>query len=143
MLFCMKIVQEFREFIARGNVIDLAVGIIIGASFTKIVDVLVTKIIMPPVGLITGGVDFSYLKVPLKSAELDAAGKVLKPEVAIGYGDFINTIIQFLIVAAAVFLLVKLVNGVRRKEEAKPVAPPAPSKSEVLLEEIRDLLKSK
>lgn len=132
----MKIVQEFREFIARGNVIDLAVGIIIGASFTKIVDALVQKVIMPPVGLITGGVDFSYLKYVLKPGDP-------KTEVAIGYGDFINTIIQFLIVAAAVFVLVKLVNTIRRKEEAKPAAPPAPSKSEVLLEEIRDLLKSK
>jgi large conductance mechanosensitive channel len=138
----MKIVQEFREFIARGNVIDLAVGIIIGASFTKIVDALVTKVIMPPIGLITGGVDFSYLKVLLKPAGKAANGKDI-PEVAIGYGDFVNTIIQFLIVAAAVFLLVKLINSIRRKEEAKPATPPAPSKSEVLLEEIRDLLKSK
>lgn len=135
----MKIVQEFREFIARGNVIDLAVGVIIGASFNSIVQTLVTKIITPPIGLLTGGVDFSYLKVILKPASVDAAGKDI-PEIAIGYGDFINTIIQFLIVAVAVFLLVKLVNTVRRKEEQKPAPPPAPTKSEILLEEIRDLL---
>ncbi len=128
----MKLVQEFREFIARGNVIDLAVGVIIGAAFGNIVKSLVDQIIMPPIGMITGGVDFSALKVILKPAH----EKV--PEVAILYGAFANTIIQFLIVAACVFLLVKGVNKLKRKEEAKPTGP---TKTEALLTEIRDLLK--
>jgi len=128
----MKLVSEFREFIARGNVIDLAVGVIIGGAFGGIVKSLVDQVIMPPIGLVTGGVDFSGLKVILKPAH----DKV--PEVAILYGSFLNTVITFVIVAGCVFLLVKAVNKLKRHEEAKPAAP---SKSEVLLTEIRDLLK--
>lgn len=135
----MSIFKEFREFIARGNVIDLAVGVIIGAAFGKIVTSLVEQVIMPPIGLILGKVDFSQLKIVLQPA--DTATK--KAEVAIQYGAFFNTVIQFLIVAAVVFLLVKMVNTLRRKEAEAPAAPPAPTTSEALLMEIRDLLKSR
>ncbi|MBS0332258.1 MAG: large-conductance mechanosensitive channel protein MscL [Proteobacteria bacterium] len=132
---------EFREFIARGNEIDLAVGVIIGAAFNDIVKSLVDNVIMPPIGLLLSGVDFSQLKVVLKAA--DPANKVA--EVAIQYGAFINTVIKFLIVAWVIFLLVKGVNALRRQvaeapPEAKPT-PPAPTPQEVLLTEIRDLLK--
>jgi large conductance mechanosensitive channel len=127
--------KEFRAFIARGNVVDLAVGVIIGAAFGAIVKSLVDQVIMPPIGLITGGVDFAQLKWVLKPA--DAIAK--KPEVVIAYGAFINTVIQFLIVSAAVFLLVKALSRLQRREAA---APPAPTPSEALLTEIRDLLKT-
>ncbi|MDB5472116.1 MAG: large conductance mechanosensitive channel protein [Caulobacter sp.] len=133
----MGVVSEFRQFISRGNVIDLAVGVIIGAAFGKIVTVLVDGIIMPPIGLLLGKVDFAQLKIVL--APEDVATKTA--EVAIAYGAFINTLIQFVIVAIAVFLLVKLVNTVRRQEaEAPAPAEPAPTPSEALLTEIRDLL---
>ena len=131
--------KEFREFIARGNVVDLAVGVIIGAAFGAIVKSLVDQIIMPPIGLITGGVDFAQLKWVLKPT--DAATK--HAEVAIAYGAFINTVIQFLIVAFVIFLLVKAVNSLKREEAAEPAAPPAPTPSEALLTEIRDLLKAR
>jgi large conductance mechanosensitive channel len=132
----MSIFSEFREFIARGNVVDLAVGVIIGGAFGKIVTSLVNDIVMPPIGLVTGGVDFSQLKIVLKAA--DAAAK--KPEVAIAYGSFVSTALQFMIVAAAVFLIVKGVNRLRRAPPPEPAAPPAPTPSETLLGEIRDLL---
>jgi large conductance mechanosensitive channel len=133
------VIKEFREFIARGNVIDLAVGVIIGAAFGKIVTSLVDQIIMPPIGLLLGKVDFSQLKVVLQPA--DPAKKAA--EVAIGYGAFANTVIQFLIVAVVVFLLVKLLSMTRKQEAAAPEAPPAPSPTETLLGEIRDLLKTR
>lgn len=133
----MGIFSEFREFIARGNVIDLAVGVIIGASFNKIVESLVTQVVMPPIGLLTGGLDFSKLQLVLKPDDPATAANEL---VAIQYGAFINTLIQFLIVAWVIFLLVKGVNSLRRKQEE---APAAPSPSEALLTEIRDLLKTK
>jgi large conductance mechanosensitive channel len=129
--------KEFRDFIARGNVVDLAVGVIIGGAFGAIVKTLVDQIIMPPIGLLTGGVDFAALKLVLKPA----AGKAA--EVAIGYGVFINTIIQFLIIAAAIFLMVKAINSLRREEAQAPVEPAAPTTSEALLTEIRDLLKNR
>ena len=129
--------KEFRDFIARGNVVDLAVGVIIGGAFGAIVKSLVDQIVMPPIGILTGGVDFSALKWVLKPA----AGKAA--EVAIGYGAFINTIIQFLIIAAAIFLMVKAINSLRREEAAAPAEPAAPTTSEALLTEIRDLLKSR
>ena len=135
----MSIFKEFREFIARGNVIDLAVGVIIGAAFGKIVTSLVEQVIMPPIGLVLGKVDFSQLKIVLQPA--DAVAK--KAEVAIQYGAFFNTVIQFLIVAAVVFLIVKMVNSLRRQEAEAPAAPPAPTTSEALLMEIRDALKSR
>jgi large conductance mechanosensitive channel len=131
--------REFREFVARGNVIDLAVGVIIGAAFGKIIGSLVEQVVMPPIGLLLGRVDFSQLKIVLQPA--DPAKKVA--EVAIGYGAFFNTVIQFLIVAFVIFLMVKLLSTVRRQEAATPAAPPAPSPTETLLTEIRDLLKSR
>jgi len=135
----MSIVKEFREFIARGNVIDLAVGVIIGAAFNSIVKSLVDQIVMPPIGLVMGGLDFSKLQWVLKPE--DPATEAVEL-VAIQYGAFINTVIQFLIVATVVFLLVKLVNQIRRAdaEEPAPAAPPAPTPEEKLLTEIRDLL---
>jgi len=129
--------KEFREFIARGNVIDLAVGVIIGGAFGAIVKSLTDQVIMPPIGLLTGGVDFAALKWVLKPA---LAGK---PEVAIGYGAFINTVITFLIISVVIFLLVKAINSLRREEAAAPAAPPAPTPTEALLGEIRDLLKAR
>jgi large conductance mechanosensitive channel len=135
----IAIVDEFREFVARGNVVDLAVGVIIGAAFGKIVTSLVEQVIMPPIGLLVGRVDFSQLKVVLTPA--DPVAK--KAEVAIAYGAFVNTVIQFLIIAFVVFLMVKLVNTLRRKEAAAPAAPPAPTPTEALLTEIRDLLKNR
>jgi large conductance mechanosensitive channel len=135
----MSMTSEFKEFISRGNVIDLAVGVIIGAAFGKIVSALVDLIIMPPVGMATGGIDFSQLKIVLKAA--DPANKVA--EVAIQYGAFLNTVIQFAIIAFVIFLLVKGINALRRQEAAAPAAPPAPTKTEALLEEIRNLLRSR
>jgi large conductance mechanosensitive channel len=134
----MSLFMEFRDFIARGNVVDLAVGVIIGAAFGKIVTSLVDQIIMPPIGILTGGVDFSQLKVVLKAA--DPATK--HAEVAILYGAFVNTLIQFLIIAFVVFMLVKMVNGLRRKQEVKDAAEAAPTPTEALLGEIRDLIRS-
>lgn len=133
----MGMISEFKEFIARGNVIDLAVGVVIGAAFGKIVTVLVDKIIMPPIGLLVGGVDFSKWVWTLKEATVDAAGKEI-PAVVIGFGEFINTLIQFLIVAFAIFLLVKAVNRLHKKA---PDAPAAPPEDVLLLREIRDSLK--
>jgi len=136
----MSVVKEFREFIARGNVIDLAVGVIIGAAFNGIVKSLVDQVIMPPIGLLTGGLDFSKLEWVLRP-ENPATEAVEK--VAVQYGAFVNTLIQFFIVAVVVFLLVKAVNGIRRADAADPEAPPAPTPQEKLLTEIRDLLASK
>ncbi len=134
----MPIVKEFKEFISRGNVVDLAVGVIIGASFGKIITSLVDDLIMPPIGYLTGGIDFADKRIILVDA--DTANKV--EEVAIRYGNFINTLIQFLIVAACIFALVKVINSLKRKEEEAPAAPPMPPKEEILLTEIRDILKS-
>ena len=132
----MSIFKEFREFIARGNVVDLAVGVIIGAAFGKIVTSLVDQVIMPPIGLALGHVDFSQLKIVLQQA--DPVRKVA--EVGVGYGNFINTVFQFLIVAAVIFLIVKAINAMRRGDAA-PASAFAPSPTETLLAEIRDLLK--
>jgi large conductance mechanosensitive channel len=127
--------SEFKEFLSRGNVVDLAVGVVIGGAFGKIVTSLVNDLVMPPIGLLLGGIDFSNLKVVIKPADLATKSA----EVAIRYGVFINTIIQFLIVAAAIFLVVKAINGLRREKAVDP-APAAPTTSEALLVEIRDLL---
>ena len=133
----MSMFSEFREFIARGNVVDLAVGVIIGSAFGKIVTSLVDQVIMPPIGLLMGGLDFSKLSIVLKPDDATSAANEL---VAIQYGAFLNTLIQFVVVAWVVFLLVKGVNSLRRSESAAPeVAGPTPS--EALLGEIRDLLK--
>ncbi|THD58444.1 large-conductance mechanosensitive channel protein MscL [Phenylobacterium sp.] len=135
----LSIFGEFREFIARGNVVDLAVGVIIGAAFNDIVKSLVDNIVMPPIGVLLSGVDFSQLKVVLKAA--DPVKKAA--EVAIQYGLFLNTVIRFVIVAWVVFLLVKGVNAIRRREAETPTAEkPAPPPQEALLMEIRDLLKA-
>ena len=134
----MSIGSEFREFIAKGNVIDLAVGVIIGGAFGKIVTSMVDQIIMPPIGLMLGGLDFSRLQWVLRP---DDAATVTSELVAIQYGAFINTMIQFLIIAWVVFLIVKGVNAMRRAEAASPEAAPPPPAQEVLLTEIRDLLK--
>lgn len=139
----MGLLSEFREFAARGNVVDLAVGVIIGASFGKIVTSLVEQVVMPPIGLALGRVDFSNLEwvlVPEDPATVDVVEKV-----AIQYGAFINTVIQFLIVAFVVFMMVKGINKLRREQAADPApaAPPAPTPTEVLLAEIRDELKAR
>ena len=131
--------KEFREFIARGNVVDLAVGVIIGAAFGAVVKSLVEQVIMPPIGMATGGLDFAQLKYVLKPADLVAK----TAEVAIGYGAFINTLINFVIVAFVIFMIVKAVNNLKREEAAAPAPPAGPTPSEALLSEIRDLLKSR
>lgn len=135
----MGFVKEFKEFAMRGSVVDLAVGVVIGGAFGKIVTSLVDDVIMPFVGYITGGVDFSEMKYVIKPE--DAANEVA--EVAISYGNLINTIIQFIIVAFVIFLVIKGMNSMKRKEEEAPAAPPEPSKEEVLLAEIRDALRNK
>jgi large conductance mechanosensitive channel len=138
--------REFKEFAMRGNVVDMAVGIVIGAAFGKIVDSLVRDVIMPPIGLLLGKVDFSNLFFVLKEGR--TAGPYLTREAAqtagavtFNYGMFINTVISFVIVAFAVFLLIRAINRLRRKEEEKPAAPPAPPEQVALLREIRDALK--
>ena len=137
----MSMLKEFKEFAMRGNVVDMAVGIIIGGAFGKIVASFVADVIMPPLGLLIGGVDFTDLKVTLKDAVMDAAGAVTTEAVTINYGNFIQTAVDFLIIAFAIFMVIKGMNSLKKKEEAAPAAPPAPSKEEVLLTEIRDLLK--
>jgi len=137
----MGMISEFKDFIARGNVIDLAVGVIIGASFGKIVTSLVEQVVMPPIGLLLGGVDFSNLKWVL--APEDPTTEAIE-EVAIQYGAFLNTLIQFLIVAFVIFLMVKFINRLRRQKAAEPdSAPAAPTATEALLAEIRDELKAR
>ena len=137
----MGFIQEFKAFAMRGSVVDLAVGIVIGGAFGKIVGSLVSDVVMPPIGVLTGGVDFSNLKIVLKAATTDAAGKAV-PAVAISYGQFTNTIIDFVLIALAIFVVVKIMNAARRNEPAPP-PPPGPTKEEALLVEIRDILKSK
>lgn len=132
----MKLIQEFKKFAMRGNVVDMAVGIIIGAAFGKIITALVNDVIMPPIGLLVGGIDFSNLMFTIKEAEEGAAAVTIK------YGSFINTVIDFTIVAFAIFMVIKAMNSLKKKEEEKPAAPPKPSDEVVLLGEIRDLLKS-
>ena len=131
----MSFLKEFREFAMRGNVVDLAVGVIIGAAFGKIVSSLVADIIMPPLGLLIGGVDFKSFAWVLREAQGAA------PAVVMHYGVFIQNIFDFLIVAFAIFMAIKLINRLHQKKKEEPKAPPAPSKEELLLTEIRDLLK--
>lgn len=134
----MRMMQEFKKFAMRGNVVDMAVGIIIGAAFGKIVSSFVADIIMPPIGMLIGGVDFADLVVVLREATADQAA------VTIGYGKFIQTLLDFLIIAFAIFMVVKGMNSMKRKEEAAPPpAPPKPTPEQELLTEIRDLLKNK
>lgn len=135
--------KEFKQFISKGNVMEMAVGLIMAVYFGAIVKSLVDHIIMPPIGMLLGGVDFSDLKVVLQAATMN--GDVAVPEVAISYGLFLNTILTFIIVAFAIFMVVKGYNKMKdsmaKKEAEAPAAPPAPTKEEVLLTEIRDLLK--
>ena len=133
----MGIIKEFQEFAVKGNVVDMAVGIIIGGAFGTIVKSLVDDVIMPPIGLALGGVDFSNIVVTLKEATAEAEA------VTINIGSFFNNVISFLIVAWAVFLLVKAMNNLKKKQEEAPAEAPPPPKQEVLLEEIRDLLKAR
>lgn len=131
----MKIVDEFKAFAMKGNMIDMAVGIIIGAAFGKIVSSIVNDILMPPLGLLLGGVNFTDLKLVMKAATETA------PAVTWNYGSFIQALVDFLIIAFAIFMMIKAINSMKKKEEAAPAPPPAPSKEETLLSEIRDLLK--
>ena len=130
----MSMMKEFKEFAIKGNIVDMAVGIIIGVAFGKIVSSFVGDVIMPPIGVLLGGVDFSNLSIIIKEAMAN------KPAVVISYGKFLQTLIDFIIIAFAVFMAIKAMNALKKKEEA---APAAPSNEEVLLAEIRDLLKEK
>jgi large conductance mechanosensitive channel len=133
----MGLAAEFREFAVRGNVVDLAVGVIIGGAFGKIVSSLVADVVMPPLGLLVGGVNFTGLKITLKEAEGAATA------VTLNYGNFLQTVLDFTIVAFAIFMMIKAINRLKRKQEAAPAAPPAPTKEELLLGEIRDILKAR
>lgn len=137
----MSFIKEFKTFAMRGNVVDMAIGIIIGGAFGKIISSLVSDIIMPPIGLLIGGVKFEQLKVVLKHARTDAATGQVTEAVSINYGNFIDTALDFLIVAFSIFLFVKLINKLKKKEAAQPAPLPTPTKEEQLLTEIRDLLK--
>lgn len=132
----MSMATEFRDFAMKGNVVDMAVGIVIGGAFGKIVSSFVADVLMPPIGLLLGNVDFSDLAVTLQAASEGGDAVLLK------YGQFIQTVVDFTIIAFAIFMVVKAMNSMKKKEEEAPSAPPAPSKEEVLLTEIRDALRS-
>jgi len=134
--FSMSMMSEFKDFAMRGNVVDMAVGIVIGGAFGKIVSSFVADVLMPPIGLAMGGVDFTDLALTLK----EGVGDI--PAVVMSYGVFIQTVVDFLIIAFAIFMVVKAMNSVKQEEEEAPAAPPEPSKEEVLLTEIRDALRS-
>jgi len=138
----MKLLQEFKEFALRGNVVDMAVGIIVGAAFGKIVSSLVNDVVMPPLALLTGGADFADKKLLLKQAVLGEDGKLVTPDVTLNYGLFLNTVIDFMIVAFAIFLAIKVMNALRRQAAEQPAAPAEPPADVQLLSEIRDLLKA-
>jgi large conductance mechanosensitive channel len=133
----MSMMKEFKAFAMRGNVVDMAVGIVIGAAFGKIVSSFVADVLMPPLGLLLGDVDFSQLAITLQEAAGETAA------VTLNYGKFIQTILDFIIIAFAIFMVIKAMNSMKKKEEAAPAAPPAPTKEETLLTEIRDILSSK
>jgi large conductance mechanosensitive channel len=133
----MGMVKEFKEFAVKGNMLDMAVGIIIGGAFGKIISSLVADVIMPPLGLLIGGVNFTALKMTLKPAQGDVAA------VTLNYGSFIQTAVDFTIIAFVIFMVIKGMNSMKKKEAAAPAAPPAPTKDQVLLTEIRDLLKTR
>ena len=145
----MGFLKEFKEFAVKGNVMDMAVGVIIGGAFGKIVTSMVNDIIMPPIGLLVGGVDFTDMKITLKQQVLDAAGEVLSPAVTWNYGAFVQQVVDFTILAFCVFLMVKVMNTINKKKKEEPAPAPAPapvpepSAEEKLLAEIRDLLKNK
>jgi large conductance mechanosensitive channel len=131
----MGMIKEFKEFAVKGNMIDMAVGIVIGSAFGKIIASLVTDVIMPPIGLLLGGVNFSNLSIVLKEATEATEA------VTLNYGVFINTVVDFTIIAFAIFMVIKAINNAKKKEEEKPVEPPKPSEEVVLLKDIRDALK--
>ncbi len=137
----MKWLNEFKAFAMRGNVLDMAIGIIIGGAFGKIVSSLVSDVIMPPIGLLVGGVNFTEWKINLHQAVIEA-GQVIKPAVTLNIGTFLQTVFDFIIIAFSVFLMVKAVNRFNQKKEAAPAPPAEPSKEEALLTEIRDILKT-
>lgn len=137
-----KMYKEFKEFALKGNLVDMAIAFVMGAAFGKLVTGFIDGIIMPIIGQITSGVDFSALKIVLSAAQHNAAGVVIKPEAAIRYGEFITIFIDFLTVALVMFFVIKAMNKLKKKEEAKPVTPPPPTATESLLTEIRDLLKN-
>ncbi|MBD5334112.1 MAG: large-conductance mechanosensitive channel protein MscL [Bacteroides sp.] len=141
----MSLIKEFKEFAMRGNVIDMAVGVVIGAAFGKIISSLVDDIIMPLVGVATGGMNFTDYKFVIQQAVIDGTTQeVIKPEVTLNWGTWVQTIVDFLIVAFCIFIAIKAINQLKRKEaEPAPEAAPEPTKEEVLLTEIRDLLKEK
>ena len=141
----MKLITEFKAFAMRGNVVDMAVGIIIGSAFGKIVSSVVADVIMPPIGLLLGGVKFTDLKITLKDSVFDDSGQMISQAVSINYGNFLQTTVDFLIIAFAIFLMVKGMNRLMHKDEkpAENPTPPAPSREEILLTEIRDILKKK
>ena len=132
----MGMTSEFKDFAMRGNVVDMAVGIVIGGAFGKIVSSFVSDVLMPPIGIMMGGVDFADLSIVLQAAQGEVAA------VTLNYGSFIQTVVDFIIIAFAIFMVVKAMNSMQKKEEAAPAAPAAPSKEEVLLTEIRDALRS-
>lgn len=139
----IKFITEFKDFISKGNVMDMAVGMIVGAAFTAIVTSLVNNILMPALGMITGQIDFSDLKIILQAAVKDEAGEIITPEVAIGYGAFINSVISFLLIALSVFILIKVLGSFKRKKKEEPKEEePKPDPQIELLTEIRDLLKN-
>ena len=133
----MSILKEFKEFAVKGNAVDMAVGIVIGAAFGKIIASLVADVIMPPIGVLVGGVDFTKLAFILKEASGDVHA------VTLNYGNFIQSVVDFTIIAFAIFMMVKLINKLKKQEAAAPAVPPEPTKEELLLTEIRDLLKAK
>lgn len=138
----MGFLTDFKAFALRGNVVDMAVGVIIGGAFGKIVSSLVADVIMPPIGVLLGGVDFTDLSIKLKDAVLDAEGQVVEPEVVLNYGNFIQNVVDFLIIALVILLMIRAMNNLfKKKEEHAPATPPAPTKDQELLSEIRDLLK--
>lgn len=141
----MSLLSEFKTFAMRGNVVDLAVGVVIGAAFGKIVASMVDGLIMPVIGLLVGGVNFKDLAIVLKDAQLAADGSVAAAAVTLNYGAFLQTVFDFTIIAFAIFMVIKAMNRLKRKEEAAPApaAPPEPSNEEKLLAEIRDLLKAR
>jgi len=131
----MGMMKEFKEFAMKGNVMDMAIGIIIGSAFGKIIASLVSDVIMPPIGILLGGVDFSSLSIVLKEATEVADA------VTLNYGSFINTVVDFTIIAFAIFMVIKAINSAKKKEEGKPAVPPKPSEEVMLLKDIRDALK--
>ncbi len=136
----MSIVSEFKEFAAKGNVVDLAVGVVIGGAFGKIVGSFVNDVLMPPIGILLGGMDFKSISLTLKAAVMEG-DKVLTPAVTMNVGNFIQTVVDFLIIAFAIFIMVKGINKMKRKQEEAPAAPPEPSDEVKLLTEIRDSLR--